>query len=1197
MILIRCADCGKPCEVPDDRAGQPERCPGCGAAIPVPAEAAAPPATMDEPSGSPSLPGLTTNDSREEAGSVPAEWTAFLAPPQSPDEIGRLGSYRILGVLGRGGMGIVFRAEDPQLGRPVALKALLPALAASPSARQRFFREAKAAAALKHPNVVTIFDVGEDRGTPFLAMELLEGQSLGARMEREGKLPVAEVLRIGREVAAGLAAAHDKGLIHRDIKPANLWLESPPHPQPLSPASGERGERSPRPLSPGGERGVPLAPLSPRGRGVGGEGEHVKILDFGLARAVGSEVNLTRHGAVLGTPAYMAPEQALGEAVDHRCDLFSLGTILYQASTGQRPFRGKDVLSILKAVARTQPPPPRDLNPDLPEGLNDLILALLSKDPAERPASAAAVVAALRSLERAATGGSPPRSARRVGEQASRRRVALVLLAAAILVVGAALVLRSRQGGEAPTRGKVAVSPPTARDEAGGKGGMEPEPFSWEPGAPLSPTALVQRPAPVRGLASWTLLPREGNDGGPPGVAYRPDGRRFAAIDVQGVVRIWEAEGGRLVQVLVGPAGPHRWVRWSPDGKSLASSHDRAVRVWDETSGRLLRTLSHPAPVSSFAWSPDGRTLAAATRKGDIHLWDLPGGEESPGFHGHTDIVWDVNWSPDGKTLASASEDGTVRLWSRESGTCLRVLSKFVRQATAVAWSPSGDEIAAAAYDRTLRVWDAAGEVVQRKTGFGVGLKALVWFPDGRTLATTDQDGVIRFWQRTSETPVLSIPASSQYILSIAASPDGKRLLSAQWTGTIQEWDVASGRELRRLPSAGLSAGPWPRLSWSPDGSKLARCSGDGEVSVWEADVGRRLFTLPSGPPVQMTAWSPDGRRLALAADRPAIHVHDAASGELLQKLEGHAASVWFAAWSPDGRTLASASDDRTVRLWDGATGKPIRTLEGHATGVRGLAWAPDGKRLATGESAGTVRLWATDAAQKPQVIDAKTAGLWTVAWSPDGKVLATGGEDKLVRLWDARSGELIREAAGHDDTVRWLSFSPDGLLASAGISGGVRVWDGGTGTFRFSPDRDGEAEQGVAWSPDGKTLAACGAQGFAYFWDPRGRLRATLLVGRPDFDLVVSAEGHFRTSAADDRWMIAALTEDGEYRLLSLEEFAAKYGWTNDPAKVQPLGRPAQRSRSEGAGRGRRGREAGPAPVEGGRENSVLSGPPGGGV
>ncbi len=285
-----------------------------------------------------------------------SETWGFLAPPQQPDEIGRLGSYRVLKVLGCGGMGVVFQAEDPGLQRLIALKAMLPAMAASVSARKRFLREARAAAALKHDNVVTIHQVGEDRGVPFLAMEFLRGESLDQRLERDSVLPSAEVLRIGRQLAEGLAAAHEQGLIHRDIKPGNVWLEAP------------------------------------RGR--------VKILDFGLARSAEQEAGLTQQGTIIGTPAYMAPEQARGEGVDARSDLFSLGVILYRLCCGKQPFQGNDTISTLMAVATEQPPPPVQANPELPAELSDLVMQLLQKDPDRRPRSAAAVVEVLQGLEK-----------------------------------------------------------------------------------------------------------------------------------------------------------------------------------------------------------------------------------------------------------------------------------------------------------------------------------------------------------------------------------------------------------------------------------------------------------------------------------------------------------------------------------------------------------------------------------------------------------------------------------------------------------------------------------------------------------------------------------------------------------------------------------------------------------------------------
>jgi serine/threonine protein kinase len=276
----------------------------------------------------------------------------FLAPPQGAGEIGRLAQYRVLKLLGRGGMGMVFQAEDTQLRRPVALKVMLPEVAAQQQSKVRFLREARAAAALKHDHVVTIYQVGEDRGVPFLAMEFLRGKSLADWLASGRQASVAETLIIGRQIAKGLAAAHQAGLIHRDIKPANLWLEAP------------------------------------AGR--------VKVLDFGLARWAdgqpdGRSVMRTEQGAVVGTPAFMAPEQARGEEVNARSDLFSLGCVLYRLAAGRPPFAGDTMVAVLSAVLTQEPRPVRELNPQVPERLAGLIARLLAKQPGERPASAQVV--------------------------------------------------------------------------------------------------------------------------------------------------------------------------------------------------------------------------------------------------------------------------------------------------------------------------------------------------------------------------------------------------------------------------------------------------------------------------------------------------------------------------------------------------------------------------------------------------------------------------------------------------------------------------------------------------------------------------------------------------------------------------------------------------------------------------------------
>src|SRR5262245_21505784 len=280
----------------------------------------------------------------------------FLEPAQENDEIGRLGPFRILRVLGIGGMGMVFDAEDVTLQRPVALKVIRPELGQSLANRQRFLREARAMALVRSDHVVTIHNVGQANDVCYMAMERLEGEPLDAWLDRSSKPVLSETLRIGREIAIALEAAHKHGVIHRDIKPANVWLEAP--------------------------------------------SRRVKLLDFGLALPQTSNVALTGVGAVVGTPAYMSPEQARSETLDHRSDLFSLGCLLYEMVAGRPPFGGQTPVAILTALAVDTPAPLRDFNPGAPIPLCDLILCLLAKKPAERPASAQAVINALHAIER-----------------------------------------------------------------------------------------------------------------------------------------------------------------------------------------------------------------------------------------------------------------------------------------------------------------------------------------------------------------------------------------------------------------------------------------------------------------------------------------------------------------------------------------------------------------------------------------------------------------------------------------------------------------------------------------------------------------------------------------------------------------------------------------------------------------------------
>jgi tRNA A-37 threonylcarbamoyl transferase component Bud32 len=376
-------------------------------------------------------PQTAPEPTRAEPGCPPAESEVLSAQAQGPPEPSRLGDFRILRRLGAGGMGVVYLAEDTRLGRRVALKVLRPELAAQEVYRRRFLREARAAAAVRSDHVVTVYHVGEDGGAPYLAMELLPGRSLDAWLRAGHRPSPAEAARIGRQAAEGLAAAHARGLVHRDVKPGNLWLED-----------------------------------------VAG-GWRVKVLDFGLAR-LAAEGPLTQTGLVVGTPAYMAPEQAAGQAVDGRADLFSLGCVLYELCTGAQPFAAGDALAVLHRLATHTPLPPWQRNPAVPAALSDLVVRLLAKRPEDRPASAAAVAAELAQLECAPPAAAseatavlaPPAgkddgipAVRPAAQRPARRRRWAVLAFLAVLAAVAGGVA-SRLGGPATGPDTPPASPP-----------------------------------------------------------------------------------------------------------------------------------------------------------------------------------------------------------------------------------------------------------------------------------------------------------------------------------------------------------------------------------------------------------------------------------------------------------------------------------------------------------------------------------------------------------------------------------------------------------------------------------------------------------------------------------------------------------------------------------------------------------------
>jgi WD40 repeat protein/serine/threonine protein kinase len=721
----------------------------------------------------------------------------LLAAPAAADEIGRLGPYRVLRTLGAGGMGVVFEAEDGQLGRRVALKVIHPNHAGSPAARERFLREARALAALEHDHIVSVFQVGEERGILFLAMPLLKGTTLDARLARDGKLPVGEVLRIGRETAEGLAAAHDRGLVHRDIKPANIWLE------------GERGR--------------------------------VKLLDFGLARSVADPALVTQHGVIVGTPAYMAPEQADSKVLDGRCDLFSLGCVLYRCATGELPFSGADTVSMLLAVATQEPRPPCTLEPQLPQALSDLILHLLAKRPTDRPAGASIVAEA---LERMAE-GQPVH-----------------------------LLPAPRQGSEAPK------APPTL---------TFPKRRLW-----------TWRRLLAASIALLGLLVLTGYFLQPPRSRMSPDLGELAIDTTDPEAEVVIMQEGRQVQridlrtngAIPLPAGhydlelwPRRAPLWlSQDSVNIPQGGRARVQVSAQPGpdaaqgGRppafpvgLVRVLhGHRGAVGPVACSADGRRALSGDWEGTLRLWDLATGTELHHFTGHTGWVWSVAFSADGRrALSTGSLDHTVRLWDLDSRQEVQVVRGRTERFLAVAFTPDGPHAVSdgGGEDNTLYVWDiSAGHSVGRLVGHTQSIWRAVFSADGRQLVSGSADQSVRLWDVASGNQRQSFAGHTGAVHGVGLSLDGQRVLSGSEDGTLRLWDVKAGTELRCLSG---HTGTVEAVAFLPDGRHVLSGGHDQTVRFWDTETGNELARLEGHIGlVAGVAATPDGHwALSTGAD------------------------------------------------------------------------------------------------------------------------------------------------------------------------------------------------------------------------------------------------------------------------------------------------------------------------------------------